>query len=149
MGTKTGHRIIIFPFFQISKNPFFQRQDMSRETWQKSKPHFGNVRTIVCFYCLNSLMFLVPLCWRKKTRFYLDSLVLATAKKWSFPTNQSPRQLYSTTASLLHSMLGHFLKVTLNFWFEMRNWDPTFWQEWICCSGWEHSVVKANLNKHL
>ena len=28
---------------------------------------------------------------------FLDSLVLATAKKWSLPTNQSPRQLYSTT----------------------------------------------------
>ena len=42
-------------------------------------------------------------------------------------------------------MPSHFLYVMLNFWFEIPNCDPTFWQEWICCSGLVQSPVETNL----
>jgi hypothetical protein len=46
----------------------------------------------------------------KKHRYFSsfrDSFVLATAKKWFLSTNQSPRQLYSTTVTDKNQLLAH------------------------------------------
>ena len=61
------------------------------------------------------------------------------------PTTQSPRQEYSTTASLVHSMPSQCFRVRLNFWLEMRNCEPMFWQLWICCSGCVQIPVEVYL----
>lgn len=58
----------------------------------------------------------------KKHRYFSsfrDSLVLTTAKKWFLPTNQSPRQLYSTTGKMKKSIVNQtslFRLKTKNCW---------------------------------